>query len=388
MEDVASLKAIIVTLLEKIAVLEARLEKYEHPKNSRNSSIPPSKDENRPLPNQSLRDASNKKVGGQLGHKGTTLEFSDKPTQIIPLLVDFCTNCGGDLRLKSPLKMEVRQVIDIPPIVPIVREYQSFSTVCSCGHCNKASFPAGVEAPVQYGTGVESMAVYMNTRQYMPFARMEEFFSTVFQLNLGQGTIQNILKRMREKALPLYNSLHQQIAKADAAGGDETSFRFNGKKGWFWTLQNPLFTFIHCSDNRGFATLNTLFPNGLPNTTIIHDAYPAWFKLLGKNHQLCLAHLLRDLNYFQELYPNAQWISDLKTLFKRAIDWKNNPTTEEPDFRSELDKLFLASDKIQIQLKKGHNLHIMPLFEDFSKHTPPLAKFYFWLYFSKFFFMP
>lgn len=35
-----------------------------HRKNSRNSSIPPSKDENRPSKNYSLREKSGKKVGG------------------------------------------------------------------------------------------------------------------------------------------------------------------------------------------------------------------------------------------------------------------------------------------------------------------------------------
>lgn len=63
---VAQLEAIIVQLLEKIEILT-------HPKTSRNSSIPPSKDENRPLKNQSLRSTSAKKVGGQMGYESSTL---------------------------------------------------------------------------------------------------------------------------------------------------------------------------------------------------------------------------------------------------------------------------------------------------------------------------
>ena len=89
MEDVASLKVIISKLLERIALLEARLERFEHPKNSKNSSTPPSKDENRVLPNQSLRDKSDKKVGGQLGHKGYTLEISNR----------YSTHCACNYRI-------------------------------------------------------------------------------------------------------------------------------------------------------------------------------------------------------------------------------------------------------------------------------------------------
>ncbi|MGY0425512.1 MAG: hypothetical protein ACWIPI_01600, partial [Polaribacter sp.] len=43
--------------------LKKRLAKYETPKTSRNSSVPPSKDENRPKANQSLRKYSGKKLG-------------------------------------------------------------------------------------------------------------------------------------------------------------------------------------------------------------------------------------------------------------------------------------------------------------------------------------
>jgi len=40
--------------------LKERLAKYENPKNSRNSSVPPSKDENRPFKTKSLREQAGK----------------------------------------------------------------------------------------------------------------------------------------------------------------------------------------------------------------------------------------------------------------------------------------------------------------------------------------
>ena len=49
---------------------ERQLSDYRNKKNSNNSNLPPSKDENRPLKNQSLRQKSDKKPGGQPGHEG------------------------------------------------------------------------------------------------------------------------------------------------------------------------------------------------------------------------------------------------------------------------------------------------------------------------------
>ena len=63
----------IEVLVGRISLLEAELAIYKNKKNSNNSHIPPSKDENRPKKNQSLRKKSGKKPGGQPGHEGKTL---------------------------------------------------------------------------------------------------------------------------------------------------------------------------------------------------------------------------------------------------------------------------------------------------------------------------
>jgi transposase len=193
-------------------------------------------------------------------------------------------------------------------------------------------------APVQYGSSVESLIAYLHTRQYIPFNRMREYFLSLCQLSISEGTIQNILKRMAERALPVYNRIKETISEAKYLGGDETSVRINGQKGWFWTLQNEQYTFIHCTDNRGYATLETLFPKGLPQAIIGHDAYSAWFKLPAKGHQLCLAHLLRDINFFEEVYK-SEWVTNLKTLFKDALQQKNKPIQPFQNFNSKLTKL-------------------------------------------------
>ena len=78
--------------------LRADLEKFKHPKNSRNSSIPPSKDENRPKKNKSLREKGTKKSGGQHGHEGRTLMMTDTPDKIIFHIPDVCGCCGKSLK--------------------------------------------------------------------------------------------------------------------------------------------------------------------------------------------------------------------------------------------------------------------------------------------------
>jgi len=63
-------------LKSQVNQLTDRLAQYENPKNSKNSSKPPSSDFPKLPKTQSLRESSGKKPGGQFGHEGTTLRVA------------------------------------------------------------------------------------------------------------------------------------------------------------------------------------------------------------------------------------------------------------------------------------------------------------------------
>jgi len=123
--------------------LRKRLSKYENPKNSHNNSIPPSKDENRnrPKKNQSLRESTGKKPGGQLGRKGCTLEMTLVPNRIIDLIPQYCNTCGLSLKEAVAIKEKTRQIVNIPPIKAVWTQYCIYSKKCSCGKSSASSFP-------------------------------------------------------------------------------------------------------------------------------------------------------------------------------------------------------------------------------------------------------
>jgi len=152
-----------ISLLEsKIVDLEKELARYRNPKNSRNSSIPPSKDENRPKKTQSLRENSKRKPDGQPGHKGHTLEMKANPDVITDHIPCFCSCCGHDLSGIGAELSSKRQVVDLPTIRPVCTEHRSYYKTCPCGEENKAAYPQHVNAPVQYGSGVERLVGYLH----------------------------------------------------------------------------------------------------------------------------------------------------------------------------------------------------------------------------------
>src|SRR6056297_2624004 len=70
------------TLTAQVQTLRTEVNRLKTQKNSGNSSLPPSQDMFR-IKNQSLREKSDKKPGGQPGHKGETLLMSPNPDNVI-----------------------------------------------------------------------------------------------------------------------------------------------------------------------------------------------------------------------------------------------------------------------------------------------------------------
>jgi transposase len=309
-------------LLKENSQLKDQLFAYQNPKNSRNSSMPPSKDKNLPKPNQSLRKSSGRKVGGQKGRKGKTLEMTAHPDQIIELVPDYCTSCGNTLEDFSAQKEQTRQIVDIPPVKAIFKEYQIFSKICNCGCKSTADFPSGINTPISYGKNIEGLVAYFHARQFLPFARMQEVFNAVFNINISEGGIHCLLNRFSEKTKPIYEIIKQRISTSAVIGADETGVKVNGSKQWFWTWQTPNLTYITHSKNRKGETVTDHFPNGFPNSTLVHDGWKPQLNTLAKNHQSCLPHLQRRLNYLNLKYENANWGLDFSKLLYDALELK------------------------------------------------------------------
>jgi transposase len=346
-------------LLTKIEELEARItileaENYElkHPKNSHNSSIPPSKDENRVKRNQSLRERSGKKPGGQQGHKGSMLEMSETPDEIIKHIPGYCNNCGEDLSEINEEFIESRQVIILPEILVRYIEHQVFGKKCSCGHITKSDFPTGIDKKIQYGNGIASLISYLFCRQYIPFHRMKEMLNDLFHIPISEGGIHYLLQKITNKEIPLYNLIRDKVEVTKQAGSDETGAKINGKKYWFWTWQNKFLTYIVCSPSRGYESVKKVFPKGLVNAIINHDRWASQIITPAKGHQICTAHLLRDFNYLIELYK-CEWSVKMKMLILRALELKKQ--LAEIDYLKDIPERNILEQELDLLLSEQIN---------------------------------
>ena len=302
--------------------LQQEIKRLKTPKNSGNSSLPPAQDLFR-YKNQSLREKSDKKSGGQTGHKGETLRMSPAPDKIVVHTPDGPCPCCGKIYAGEPVQLiGKRQVIDIPFIQASVVEHQVYQRNCSCGHVSTGNFPAEVTAPVQYGNNLIALTAYLSSRQYVPYSRLRELIKSITNISMSEGTIFNLLNKAANMVLPIYEGIKEEISKATVVGGDETGVKVEKSKFWAWTWQTLRATYIVISNNRGFVTVENAFPEGFVHATFVSDSLSAQLKTPAKEHQLCLAHLLRELNYFEQIYHH-RWATEMKDLLTRAIKLKD-----------------------------------------------------------------
>ena len=382
--------SIIKELMSEVVALKEELARYKTPKNSRNSSKPPSSDypgKGKVKKNQSLRKQGKKPLGGQPGHKGDTLHPVSVPDQIENHTPLFCQCCGSDLNGIEEVLESSRQVVDIPPVNPVYTEHRSYSKQCACGHKTIGSFPAGVNSRIQYGSSLTALVAYLSVRQYLPMNRIKELLCDVFNLKISEGGIERLITRFAVKATPIYDQIKSRIIGSWVAGADETGAKVAGGKGWFWTWQNESLTYIVSSSSRGFQTVEKHFPEGLAGLVLVSDCWSAHLKTKAKTHQLCIAHLLRDLNYIIDLEKSAAWAKKVKNLFQEAIAFKQQLQQKDyplsgtgihqvKQFEQRLDRLLkskrpdkhLDAIKLQKRLNK-HRAYIFPFL--YYHHVPP-----------------
>ena len=279
---------------QRVKLLEDQLAK-----NSRNSSKPPSTDGfQKPAP-KSLREKSARPSGGQPGHAGQTHAMAEKPDRTERHRVDRCERCGRSLAGRPPDGIEQRQVHDLPHIELIVTEHQAEMKRCSCGHLNKAAFPEGVNAPVQYGPGVKAVAVYLKNYQFLPYERTCELLGDFFGCPMSEGTLANLIGECHARLEQPVQQIKEQIAQAPVAQFDESGVRVEKKLWWLHAASTANATYYDIHPRRGAEALDAI--GILPDFggKAIHDFWKPYFSYECA-HGLCNAHHLRELIFVHE----------------------------------------------------------------------------------------
>jgi transposase len=318
-----ALVEIILVLQERLAQLEQRVKQLEAQlaRNSQNSNKPPSSDGlSKPNP-KNLRTPSGRKPGGQPGHPGQTLQRSKNPDHILIHELAVCPQCGGGGLSREPvLDYESRQIFDLPPRSLEVTEHRA--QIKCCPHCAaqvRAEFPVGVSAPVQYGPRFQSLMVYLNQQQLLPYDRLAQLCEDLFGQPLSAGTLVAANERAFEQLEPFAQALVNQVPQAPVVHLDESGLRVAGKLHWLHVASTSQLTFYGVHPKRGTEAMDALGIVGACRQWVVHDHWKPYFSYQECLHALCNQHLLRELKFLWEEQQEvwARQLSDLLLALHR-----------------------------------------------------------------------
>jgi transposase len=310
-------------LLEKrLATLEGQMKALKQAlgmtseKTPTTSSLPPSQGQK-----ANLKPKKSAKRGPKKGHAGQSRQRQD-PNESVECRVSRCACCGHDLSTLPQHEAGRHQVLDLPPIRPVVREVVRYGRYCpSCQTYQRASAPAGYEPGRVWGPHLEGLVLYLHDAHPLSYQRVQTILGDMTGLKVGIGTLVNIVKRGQATLQQGADAIRQHIQQAAVVGSDETGVRVDGQNQWQWVFQTPQWVYYSIRPSRATQELTDVMGDAQPQVWV-SDAYSAQMNHPAQQYQLCLAHQLRDLQYLIDT-QNCTWARQVQALFRRAIHLRN-----------------------------------------------------------------
>lgn len=277
--------------------------------NSSNSSTPPSADPNR---EKKSKVKNSKKPGGQKGHKGINLKPVDNPDIVENIPLDRNTLPEGQYQESG---YEKRQVFDID-ISAIVTEYRAQVLVNEKGRRFVAPFPEGVSRPIQYGSGVKTNSVYMSMFQLVPYNRVADHFVEQMNIPLSSGSIFNFNQEAYNRLADFEQWLQKKLIQSELVHADETGINIGSKRAWLHNASNDKYTFFYPHQRRGREAMDAMGVLPAFKGILCHDHWKPYYHY-GKEHALCNAHHLRELEWAWEK-DKQKWASAMMDFLHKA----------------------------------------------------------------------
>jgi len=137
-----------------------------------------------------------------------------------------CGHCQQPLEGIAGHVKERRQIHDLPQVRLVLREHQVEEVCCpACQQMSRGSFPAGVEAPVQYGPNLRALSVYLHEYQLVPLGRVSELLCDLYTCHVSEGTLVAWVQQAAERLAPTVAQIADWLSAGAFQHADETGVR-------------------------------------------------------------------------------------------------------------------------------------------------------------------
>lgn len=270
--------------------------------NSNNSSMPPSTDikSNKKEIVNSRKKSSNK-VGGQKGHKGSSLSKQYVEENIKNKNFEHKIINVGEVRNEYKSKY----VLDISVNV-LVTEYRFYAN-----KKGKIQIPKEFQSDVQYGSEIKTLCSVLNTEGIVAIDRLTEFVSSIShgKLNISNGSIVNFIKELKSKGRNILEQIETSILNSQLMHTDATPVRCDNRNISVRNYSTKEYTLLKATKGKSKKDIEQT--NILPKYcgSLSHDHETLMYNY-GNKHAECNVHILR---YLKGCYENTRnkWCIDM-----------------------------------------------------------------------------
>ena len=356
---------------------ENELLKEQIARTSANSSQPPSKNPQGFKPNR--KESTGKKRGGQLGHIGHQRKLypQEMCSYVIHHYPEQCSGCGAKINEVEDLPAYRHQIVEVPPVQPIIIEHQFHPVTCTCcGKENQAASMPEIISLGGYGARVTAYVGLLSSQYRQSYRQIQQLMRAVFGIEMSIGTINHLRTEVSEAVSDAVIEAQSYIQQSPTVGVDETGFKQrNGDgqnatktSGWLWVAVTPLIIYFQVILSRASTAAQTVLGEAFAGF-ITSDRCPAYNWVDVNRRQICWAHLKRDFIQISERIGASAEIGKVllaqeKELFNLWHQYRNDQLT-----RSQLQQVVEPIQaKILSQLREAASLDIG------ADEKTPLAK--------------
>ena len=285
--------ALILALLERVAALEAKLN--QPPKTPDNSSLPPSRGQ------KANRPPRPKKPRRKRPGPGVTRELAAEPDRVVDCHAQACAHCGTAVTPHGQTVRHAYDHIDLPPIRPVVTRVRIFGQRCPACQRRVRGVPPDTMPPGSpFGPSILAMLAYLHHHHAVGYERLERLMTELFALHISEGAIANALHRASRPLERTEAAIVERLRRATVIGCDETGARLTTadqgtRMAWEWVLVSDKAVLHRIHPSRGRDVITEVLGEHRPRCWVSDR----WGAQQGhaETHQVCLAHVLRDVQY-------------------------------------------------------------------------------------------
>lgn len=274
-----------------------------------------------------------KKIPGQKnGHRGYSRRIPERIDFIIPLEINICPYCNGELSETQEIRK--RTVIDIPLTSQTINtQYDIHRKYCKT--CDKIVEPhiSNALPNSPFGLNLMLFVTFLKIGMALPYNKIQQLLLTMYNLKISESGLVSILFQIKEEFGGYYQTLEKKMRKVRTKHSDESGWRIDGINNNIWLFITEEIALYKIRKSRGSEVPAEVLGRQ-KDKVITCDGFSAYNKLKSLTEcliQLCWFHILKNSRKHKQNYPEeATVIHDrLKEIYVLAKNYNHKATDEQ-----------------------------------------------------------